>query len=75
MNDTSKRDELAEKYQKWFHGFYPTGMTVADYCNEDMPSTIYTEGFDAGERAGIEWCLTNMPSDHADALRSKLNER
>lgn len=37
-------EEAAEKYGKWWHGRYPKGMTVAHYCNEEVPSFCFEEG-------------------------------
>lgn len=42
------RDEFADKYESDFHKIkYPQGLTVADYCNSEIPAYCFSDGFDA----------------------------
>lgn len=45
MNDLkSLVEKRAEEYEAEFHKQYPKGMTVADYCNAEVPSVCFTAG-------------------------------
>ena len=48
MNFSESLDEFiergAEKYEIEFHNKYPEGMTVANYCNSDVPWNCFDAG-------------------------------
>ncbi len=41
------KEQAAEEYTKQFHKDYPDGMTVAPYCNDEVPETCFLAGWDA----------------------------
>ena len=43
----NKLDKLAEKHYEWFHPTYPDGMTVANYCNDEIPVSSFIMGYEA----------------------------
>ena len=43
--------EKADKYEEDFHAQYPDGMTVAQYCNREVPSTSFLAGAASNECA------------------------
>ena len=49
MNETlrQKMEEMAEKYAIKWHNTYTDGMTVAKYCNSEVPETCFIAGFAA----------------------------
>ena len=53
----SEREKLADEYEDEFHRFYPDGMTVADYCNREVPSTCFLAGYDARDKLAREEML------------------
>ena len=48
-NAVKTLDELAEEFNDKWHNDYPEGMTVASYCNSEMPETCYRYGFEKGQ--------------------------
>lgn len=63
---STERERLADEYEEEFHRFYPDGLTVADYCNREIPSTCFLAGYDAATKAKEE---------EIASLRSALSER
>lgn len=43
----SRKEELADEYEKQFHKDYPDGVSIQSYCNAEFPSTIFLAGWDA----------------------------
>lgn len=44
MSREKQIEEAAEKYEHEFHDFYKEGMTVANYCNSEIPGTCFIKG-------------------------------
>lgn len=43
-------EKAADNYESHWHKVYPDGMMVADYCNREMPGTVFRYGIEFGRQ-------------------------
>lgn len=63
---------LADEHEEWFHKFYPDGMTVATYCNSNVPGDAFLKGARAAKRV---WELRGKAMAFREAVDFFSRER
>jgi len=66
-------DERAEKFDRWWHSTYPSGMMVSPYSNQDVPEICFRNGAHFGYQQAISDVLEKLRAE-AKECRSLIHE-